>query len=338
MTDARMQRDPAVSIIVPVYQTGAYLRKCLDSILAQTIDDFEVVVVDDGSRDESPAICDEYAAKDPRVHVVHQPNEGRSVARNTGLAYARGAWIGFVDSDDWIEPNMYEALLGAAQGQDAQIAVCGRIEERPGSEPARICHKGETPLSPACAIAELVADNAVRSYLCDKLFDRRLFEGIVFPFGRNFEDVAVVYQLFDRADRVAFSQVFAYHYIFHGSNIVRDESLSNRVDYWLSARERYEALAPKYPELEGALALDVMRVNAICWSLAWGARGNDKAVFEQVRADMVVFARKHCRSAREASKYGRLGCMRLWLTQSNCAGALFLSSVLARWIDGRHST
>ena len=131
---------------------------------------------------------------------------------------------------------------------------------------------------------------------------------------------------------------FAYHYIFHGSNIVRDESLSNRVDYWLSARERYEALAPKYPELEGALALDVMRVNAICWSLAWGARGNDKAVFEQVRADMVVFARKHCRSAREASKYGRLGCMRLWLTQSNCAGALFLSSVLARWIDGRHST
>lgn len=337
MTDARMQRDPAVSIIVPVYQTGAYLRKCLDSILAQTIDDFEVVVVDDGSRDESPAICDEYAAKDPRVHVVHQPNGGRSAARNTGLAHAKGAWIGFVDSDDWVEPNMYEALLGAVQTQGAQIAVCGRIEERPGSEPARICHKGETPLSPACALAELVADNAVRSYLCDKLFDRRLFEGIVFPPGRNYEDVAVVYRLFDRADRIAFSRVFAYHYIFHGSNIVRDESLSNRVDYWLSARERYEALAPRYPELEGALALDVMRVNAICWSLAWGARGKDKAVFEQVRADMVVFARKHCRSAREASGYGRLGCMRLWLTQLNCAGALFLSSVLARWIDGGHS-
>ena len=272
------------------------------------------------------------------MHVVHQANGGRSVARNTGLAHARGAWIGFVDSDDWIEPNMYEALLGVAQGQDAQIAVCGRIEERPGAESVRICYEGETPLSPACALAELVADNAVRSYLCDKLFDRRLFEGIVFPPGRNYEDVAVVYQLFDRADRIAFSRVFAYHYIFHGSNIVRDESLSNRVDYWLSARERYEALAPKYPELEGALALDVMRVNAICWSLAWGARGNDKAVFEQVRADMVVFAGKHCRSAREASKYGRLGCMRLWLTQSNCAGALFLGSVLARWIDGRHST
>ena len=333
MTDARMQRDPAVSIIVPVYQTGAYLRKCLDSILAQTIDDFEVVVVDDGSRDESPAICDEYAAKDPRVHVVHQPNGGRSVARNTGLAHAKGAWIGFVDSDDWVEPNMYEALLGAVQAQGAQIAVCGRIEEHPGSEPVRICRDGESPLSPADALAELVADTAVRSYLCDKLFDRRLFEGIVFPLGRNYEDVAVVYQLFDRADRIAFSQVFAYHYIFHEANIVRDESLSNRVDYWLSARERYEALAPRYPELEGALALDVMRVNAICWSLAWGARGKDKAVFEQVRADMVVFARKHCRSAQEASKYGRLGHAWLKLTQLNCMCAFFLSSVLSRRLD-----
>lgn len=333
MTDARMQRDPAVSIIVPVYQTGAYLRKCLDSILAQTIDDFEVVVVDDGSRDESPAICDEYAAKDPRVHVVHQPNGGRSVARNTGLAHAKGAWIGFVDSDDWVEPNMYEALLGAVQAQGAQIAVCGRIEEHPGSEPVRICRDGESPLSPADALAELVADTAVRSYLCDKLFDRRLFEGIVFPLGRNYEDVAVVYQLFDRADRIAFSQVFAYHYIFHEANIVRDESLSNRVDYWLSARERYEALAPRYPELEGALALDVMRVNAICWSLAWGARGNDKAVFERVRADMVVFAGKHCRSAREASKYGRLGHAWLKLTQLNCMCAFFLSSVLSRRLD-----
>ena len=114
---------------------------------------------------------------------------------------------------------------------------------------------------------------------------------------------------------------------------MRDESLSNRVDYWLSARERYEALAPKYPELEGALALDVMRVNAICWSLAWGARGKYKAVFEQVRADMVVFARKHCRSAREASKYGRLGHAWLKLTQLNCMCAFFLSSVLSRRLD-----
>ena len=333
MIDSHVQVAPVISIIVPVYQTGKYLRTCLDSILAQTMVDFEVVIIDDGSTDESPAICDEYASKDSRVHVIHQPNGGRSAARNIGLAHAKGDWIGFVDSDDWIEPDMYEALLGAAQAQGAQVAICGRVEERAESKPTKICYEGESPLAPASALAELIADNVVRSYLCDKLFARQLFEGIEFPPGRNYEDVAVVYRLFDRSTRVTFSRTFAYHYLFHESNIVQDESLSNRVDYWLSARERYEALASKYPELEPALALDVMRVNAICWSLAWGARGKDRAAFDCVRADMVMFARKHCRSAQEASEYGCLGHAWLKLTQLNCACGFFLSLVLSRWFD-----
>lgn len=331
MRDERAQTNPAVSIIVPVYQTEEYLRRCLDSILAQTIDDFEVIVIDDGSTDGSPTICDEYASKDSRVCVIHQSNGGRSVARNAAVAHAKGEWIGFVDSDDWIEPDMYEALLEVADAKSAQIAVCGRVEEHPGAEPVRICYEGYSSLSPAEALDELVADKAVRSYLCDKLFARQLFKGIVFPLGRNYEDVATVYRLFDRASRIAFSNRCAYHYVFHGSNIVQDESLSNRVDYWLSARERYEALASKYPKLEPVLALDVVRVNAICWSLAWGATKKDKAVFERVRADMVMFSKMHCRSAQEASEYGHIGRMQLRLTQANSARAFFLSSVLSRW-------
>lgn len=332
MRDMHTQENPTVSIIVPVYQTGEYLHKCLDSILIQTIGDLEVIVIDDGSTDESPAICDEYASRDSRVYVIHQPNGGRSAARNTGVAHAKGKWIGFVDSDDWIEPDMYEVLLGAASARGAQIAVCGRVEERPGAEPVRVCYEGHSTLSPVEALAELIADGAVRSYLCDKLFVRQLFEGIEFPLGRNYEDVAVVYQLFDRASCIAFSSRCAYHYVFHGSNIVQNESLSNRVDYWLSARERYEALAPKYPKLESVLALDVVRVNGICWSLAWGAKRGDRVVFERIRTDMVMFARKHCRSAQEASEYGRLGRVWLRLTQANCPCALFLTSVLAHWL------
>ncbi|MCM1292335.1 MAG: glycosyltransferase [Bacteroides sp.] len=115
---------PRISIIVPVYNVERYLRECVDSILCQTMADFELIMVDDGSSDSSPAICDEYAARDPRVRVIHQANAGVSAARNAGLDAARGEWISFVDADDWIEPEMLEELLSQAEREGADIAYC----------------------------------------------------------------------------------------------------------------------------------------------------------------------------------------------------------------------
>lgn len=113
--------SPVISIIVPVYKAEKFLNRCVDSILAQTFTDFECILIDDGSPDSSPAICDEYAKKDPRVKVIHQKNAGVSAARNAGLDAALGEWIGFVDSDDWIEKETYEVALNAAVEQNADI-------------------------------------------------------------------------------------------------------------------------------------------------------------------------------------------------------------------------
>lgn len=115
---------PEVSIIVPVYKVEPYLNKCVDSILAQTFTDFECILVDDGSPDSCGKICDEYVQKDSRVKVIHQENQGLSAARNSGLDMASGAWIVFVDSDDWIEPDAVEVLYRAALQNDADMAVC----------------------------------------------------------------------------------------------------------------------------------------------------------------------------------------------------------------------
>ena len=115
---------PLLSIIVPVYNVENYLQKCIDSILAQTLTDFELILVDDGSPDGCPALCDAAAAKDARVRVIHQKNGGLSAARNAGLDVARGAWIGFVDSDDYIAPEMYEKLYRAVQSTGADLALC----------------------------------------------------------------------------------------------------------------------------------------------------------------------------------------------------------------------
>lgn len=116
---------PEISIIVPVYKVEPYLCKCIDSILAQTLADFELILIDDGSPDECGTICDAYAARDYRIVVIHQKNAGVSAARNAGLEVARGAYIGFVDSDDWIEPEMYETMLRTAKETQADVVVCG---------------------------------------------------------------------------------------------------------------------------------------------------------------------------------------------------------------------
>lgn len=117
--------SPKISIIVPVYKVEQYLRRCLDSIVAQTFTDWECILIDDGSPDNSGVICDEYVAKDNRFHVIHKENKGVSAARNAGLDAARGEWIGFVDSDDWIEPKTYETALNSVVCENADVICFG---------------------------------------------------------------------------------------------------------------------------------------------------------------------------------------------------------------------
>ena len=116
---------PELSIVVPVYKVEKYLPKCIDSILAQTFRDFELILIDDGSPDNCGAICDDYAARDSRIKVIHQENAGVSAARNAGLDIATGTYLGFVDSDDWIEPEMYETMIATAKEKQVDVVVCG---------------------------------------------------------------------------------------------------------------------------------------------------------------------------------------------------------------------
>ncbi len=124
-----MSTTPKLSIVIPVYNTEKYLHKCIDSVLAQTFTDYELILVDDGSKDSSPAICDEYAAKDSRIRVIHQENAGACLARKAGIAIAVGDYIGFVDSDDYIEPDMYETLYDKAISNNADIVACNFFED-----------------------------------------------------------------------------------------------------------------------------------------------------------------------------------------------------------------
>jgi glycosyltransferase involved in cell wall biosynthesis len=242
----------AVSVIVPVYRSEAYLGSCIDSILRQTLSRLEVILVDDGSPDGCGAICDRYAARDSRVKVIHQPNGGVAKARNAGLDAATGDWIAWVDSDDFIEPDMFQRMLEAAVESRADVCVCGRFEERPGSTgffgfPRKVL------LDQKGAIRALLESRVLDDALYDKLWNRRLFADIRFPEGKTYEDLATVYRLLLKVRRVLCLPEPKYHYRHRKGSIMSDTSLPNRMNHYEFARQRYADLIGQFPEFEALL-------------------------------------------------------------------------------------
>ncbi|MBP1967061.1 glycosyltransferase family 2 protein [Paenibacillus aceris] len=172
--------SPLISIIVPIYNVEPYLQRCVDSILSQTLNDIEIILVNDGSTDLSGVIADKYALKDPRVIVVHKRNEGQSSARNAGLEISNGEYIGFIDSDDWVDPEMFEGLYKAAKESQADISVCGRLVY---SEKGILEGRVELPEKifdfTKTGLEEYVLDSFLFPHtpsVCNKLYKRNLIE------------------------------------------------------------------------------------------------------------------------------------------------------------------
>ncbi len=211
---------PLLSIIVPVYKVERFLVKCVMSICNQTYRNLEIVLVDDGSPDDCPQLCDWLADKDNRIRVVHKTNGGISSARNAGLDVARGEYVGFVDSDDWLAPDMYTTLVELILRHDADIAMCAFYYVE-GLKMSRSCKKGQKDLllNRDAALRQLFRDRLVKNYLWDKIYKRSLFDGIRFPLGRTYEDIATLYRVFARIQKFAFSNVPGYYYRIHASSI-----------------------------------------------------------------------------------------------------------------------
>jgi len=168
--------EPLISVIVPIYNMAAQLPRCVDSLLNQTCKDIEIVLVDDGSSDGTGDLCAQYAGKFDNITAIFQENRGVSAARNAGIRAARGAYLGFVDSDDWIEPEMYEALLEALVSHGTGISACGySVHQYDG---VVICDKVDPATAPILeleqAMASLIHPLGIQGFLCNKLFDREL--------------------------------------------------------------------------------------------------------------------------------------------------------------------
>lgn len=221
---------PTLSIIVPVYKVEEYLKACIDSILAQTFRDFELLLVDDGSPDGCPALCDQAAEKDPRVRVIHQKNGGLSAARNAGLDIARGQWIGFVDSDDYIAPEMYEQLYRRVQQDHTKLALCEYqlVTEAGAPMPSRSAITEDTVLNREEAMARI--DDGHFTVAWNRLYHRSLFDELRFPVGKVHEDEYIVHQVYWQCERISVIAQPLYFYVQRTGSITKEPTVQKQID------------------------------------------------------------------------------------------------------------
>ena len=238
-----------ISVIVPIYKVEPYLNRCIQSIADQTYENLEIILVDDGSPDNCPTICDAWAARDSRITVIHKENGGLSDARNTGMAVASGGLISFIDSDDSIEPEFLEKLFCALTEHDADIAECavsfvdenGTVLRQRSAAPVPVMDKVE-------ALRRLVAEDGIYQTVWNKLYRRHAALGVLFAVGKYNEDEFWTWQVFDRIDKLAVVPECLYNYLQRGSSIIGVGYNPRRLHGLHAQFERMQSLQ-KYEEL-----------------------------------------------------------------------------------------
>ncbi len=280
-----------VSVIVPVYNVQAYIRKCLDTLIAQTYKDLEIILVDDGSTDMSGYICDEYAEKDERIKVIHQKNKGLCGARNAGLKVATGAYIGFVDSDDWLKDDMYEYLVKKLEEYKADIVSCRYYRVVNGKDTTSRCDGEDVILTQKQAIRELVNRFILRSTFWNKLFKRKVFDGFEFPEGRTYEGTVSMHKVFENAKTIVLLGDPKYYYVDNEGSIINTKSVKNGLNYALSYIDRYNYLVGDYPDLKYKMMSDavsaIRKLRYVCLNVSQEQIDEFKDGFEQIRQFML---------------------------------------------------
>lgn len=263
-----------ISVIIPVYNVEKYLSECLDSVLAQTYDDLEIILIDDGATDNSGKICDSYAMKDRRVNVIHQSNAGAGAAKNAGLDIATGDYIAFADSDDILCHNMYDRLLKEMTDSVDLVQCCfSKIYKNGSVDTKTICGK----FTADEFLCNLLLDWK-NNVFCNKLFKADLVNGVRFPVGRTIDDEFFTYKAIGNSSRIVVIEDCLYKYRIRQSSVMNDGKKNrlviDRLDY---LGERYDYICANYPKIKGRFKEHMTTYLAIL-----GKENKDAAVQGQI--------------------------------------------------------
>lgn len=300
--------EPLVSVIVPIFNTKPFLESCVCSIAEQTYGNLEIILVDDGSTDGSESLCDELAAKDPRIVVAHLENGGVGSARNRALDIAQGGWMAFVDSDDVVKPWYVETLLAAALGEDAEVVLGGyRSFGNGGGERHFAPTVNQSAVSARCALEMLMYQEGIDTAPWGKLFRADKFEGVRFPSLPSSEDLATIYKPLLLSSRVAIVPDSGYCYRLTEGSL----SSSNREEAaWYVARSASADILKVHPDL-----MDACKCRRLSFAFHVLAQAKDQKVIDELWNEVVATrstvlrdrrARKKARAAALLSYAGKI--------------------------------
>lgn len=253
-----------ISVIVPVYQVEEYLSRCVDSILAQSYRDFELILIDDGSPDRCGEICDEYAKKDIRVTVIHKKNGGLSSARNAGLDLALSddgsEWITFIDSDDWVHYSYLETLLKLVLSQNTKIAMCEmmKTEVFVSDEQTECSFRVITPTEALYKTGHF----EIEAYSCGKLYHKSIFQKVRFPEGMVFEDFYLIPEIVLKETGVAKCDAQLYYYYQRQGSTVYSINRKSMIDKW----KGYEHILEICKKTDNGYLYDIMSKAYLFWA------------------------------------------------------------------------
>lgn len=250
--------NPLISILIPAYNAANYLPECLDSVREQTYANLQIVVVDDGSSDDTHRIATDYAMIDSRIEVYLQDNQGVAAARNNLLDKAKGDYVLFVDADDWIEPDMIDALLSMAHTTNADIAMCGNFTERPG-QPTERCSKKRHPISlleQSAFLKAFLIHRVITGSLWNKLIKRSLFQNERFRCGVPYgEDALMMWHILLKTGKLAMTQQPYYHYRMNPASVSHAGGISKKmsvIPVWQAICDSVDATHPELARLAGS--------------------------------------------------------------------------------------
>ena len=239
-----------ISIIVPVYNVENYLERCVESILKQTYTNFELLLINDGSTDQSGDLCDQLALRDQRIRVIHKENGGLSAARNTGIDHASSDLIGFIDSDDYIDEDMYETLYRQLRESNADLSMCGHYDVYNQIPEKQVSEIKTWELSSEEAIKMVMEAKVLSVTAVNKLYKKSLFSELRFEIGKIAEDAFIMIKLLDKCNVIVATNEKKYYYV-HRENSITTQKFSTKFLNVIEAYEQNkEIILEKYPELK----------------------------------------------------------------------------------------
>ena len=304
--------NPKISIIVPVYNVERYLRQCIDSILAQTYKDFELLLIDDGSPDNSGTICDEYAKKDPRIRVFHKPNGGVSTARNLGIDNARGEYISFIDADDYVEPNFLEEMLNAMNRYNADLVCCGTWESvKPDGRYACIMKTDkDKKFTRNEMLIEVLAPDSCGGAPFNKLYKASIIKSnqIKFPEDMKYwEDSSFAIKYTLHCTQTAYISNVLYHYVANDTSATHKKITTKTIDHRyidrLKVNRLYrEALEP----LHDRAVISALNARVFVSNLGmansiitrYDDKDDKKEIFFKLRKNLILYFRDYLKNPR----------------------------------------